>query len=223
MDERWKDRVEAIGAIAVEAGISAIPGVGGPVAVIANRAFALKDQQRTQRILSQFEEDIEELKIRGNAQTAFLDSEEFLAGLHVLVRAANETSSESKRTLLRNALLNEYVVREPRKYPPQFVRLIAAYQAEHVELLNDLASVVAETGRVVENPAWKLGEIAKDAGRPADPFLKNFLDDLVRDGLIGVSEESQRDARPPVYPRTYATVSQLGHSFLQYVKSPSGG
>jgi hypothetical protein len=176
--------------------------------------------QRTQRILSRFEEDIEELKRRGYAQATFLDSEEFLAGLHVLVRAANETPSESKRELLRNALLNEHVVSGPRSYPPQFVRLIAAYQPEHVQALKDLATVGAKTGRTVENPEWVLGEIAKETGRPEDLFLKNYFDDLVRDGLISETEEKLRNGRPPINPRTYASVSRLGKLFLEYVESP---
>jgi hypothetical protein len=219
-DERWKDRVEDLTATAVEAGISMMPVIGSPMAVIANRAFALKVQQRTQRILSQFEGDIEQLNNLGRAQSAFLDSEEFLAGVHTFIRAANETSSEEKRQLLRNALLNEHVVREPRKYPPQFASLIGQYQPEHVHLLSDLAALVATVGPRIENPEWRLGRIAKDRGHPEDPFIKNYVEDLENDGLIDITHDSLASDPSRVVPRHHGAITLRGKLFLQYVDSP---
>lgn len=108
MEEDRKDQIEDIGVAVAEAALSLIPIVGGPAAVIANRALGSAVQRRQARILEELRDDLTRLERSGlvvfDGQLA--ESELFQAALQRTIRQLLESDSDYKRTLLRNALLS---------------------------------------------------------------------------------------------------------------------
>ncbi|MEK6345339.1 MAG: hypothetical protein V4737_16115, partial [Curtobacterium sp.] len=106
MDDERKDRIEDVTGAVVEALISLVPGIGGPLAVLANRALGSPFERRTVRILDELRADIARLDAEGKVAENRAADEDVQAAIHRTIRQLLEATSDDKRTLLRNALLH---------------------------------------------------------------------------------------------------------------------
>jgi hypothetical protein len=234
VSDRAKDQAEDITAATIEAIVSAVPFVGGPAAVIINRSFGSSVQRRSEKILAGIEADIVELQALGRAQSpsALLESEEFIAALHATFRAAQETASEGKRKLLRNALLNGFVVRDPGPIPPRFIDLVGRFETEHIEILRELETLVDAHKELVSQPVYLIRAARERRGEPALPFLQAYFDELRRDGLISQNDKSTAKEEKSrnrigfevttnvVTTESWFNVSRLGTAFLAFLRDP---
>jgi hypothetical protein len=91
---------------AVEAGIGAIPGVGGPLAAMFSYAIGQPFERRNQAWLAELAEAVDELGARPNAPTLedLVDDDRFVDAVITATRAtANPSARQAKRAPQRSA------------------------------------------------------------------------------------------------------------------------
>lgn len=209
-----------------------LPVLGGPAAVLVNRAFGSAVQRRNERIFDEIAADLERLfhLIEGIDPEAILASDEFQAAMHRTFRAAQETASDSKRKLLRNALLNGYATPTPTDERDKLLSIMARYEPEHVLVLNAMAQIMAGRTELLEHATTHLQRHFED--RPLNGSLYAYLQDLVSDRLVTESAESRMEeinigyqfGRPQkrqiAKPYVWHGMSAQGEEFLRMVADP---
>ena len=234
MKERHKDLVEDTSVAAIEAAASMIPIVGGPAAVIVNRSFGSAVQRRNERIFDELAADVELLMRRLDVvePAAVSASEEFQAAVHRAFRAAQETPSDEKRKLLRNALLNGYVSAEGIPQRDAFMSIMARYEPEHVLVLKSLRTLMIGRSEMLEHAASRVADELQDALTYESVRVR--LRELVDDGLVSESTESRIEEINVGISRTYGmpqkrqiakavvwhSVAARGEAFLDFVADP---
>jgi hypothetical protein len=227
ISDRAKDRAEDSVATAVEALVSIVPFAGGPAAVIVNRAFGSAVQRRNETIMAGFESDIQRLMERHEKLEAdrWPDSEPFMAALHTTFRAAQETASDEKRKLLRNALINGYVLSEDETASNGFLALILKYDPDHVLILETLVDIMANRTTMMDSAASAVYSRLRPQMTPTQVGLR--IDELVRDGLISESRERKIEEihtrgvdKQVVRETAWHSPSDRGEAFLAFVADP---
>lgn len=237
MEERHKDFAEDTSAAVIEAAVSMIPVVGGPAAVIVNRSFGSAVQRRNERIFAEIATDVELLVQRLDRiePDALLASEEFQAAVHRTFRAAQETPSDDKRKLLRNALLNGYVANDVVPQRDVFLSIMARYQPEHVLVLQTIRTLMVGRETMLEHAASAISHRLE--GSLAHESVRACLRELVNDGLASESTENRVEEinvgipRPYGHPQTrqvakttaWHSISPQGEAFLDFVADPFHG
>jgi hypothetical protein len=232
--EHAKDLAEDAVAAVVEGAVSAIPIIGGPLAVAVNRGFGSAVQRRTDRIVQSLVTDIDRLVgILGLDLEQLESSEEMLAAFHRAVRAAQETSSDEKRRLLRNALLNGYVTTAPDyAVSDHFLGLMVKYRPAHVVVLNALREIMVGRTETLEHASMVIGQHLGEV--TVVPSIAVCVKDLAADGLINEQvlnevKEVNVGGRPvngTMQTKQYADPSyrywsnELGGQFLDVVADP---
>ncbi len=194
MKDRTKDRIEDVAAAVVEGVASAIPILGGPLAVAVNRSFGSAQQRRNERILAEIEADVvhiyEQLK-RTDIDSLF-QSEQFMAAFNTTFRAAQESPSEEKRKLLRNALINGYVSDSSASdLHDDFLRLMTRYQPGHVVILDALNRIMSARTETLDYAAAAITAELERSKIPIPTSLGAYLRDLVNDQLVHESTQSE--------------------------------
>lgn len=229
-----KDRAEDTAVAVLEAAASMIPFVGGPASVLVNRSFGSAVQRRNDRIFAKIESDVQELLHRMNLadSDAVLNSEEFMAAVHRVFRASQETTSDEKREALRNALLNGYVGPGFRGQRDEFLTLVTRYEPGHVVVLGAIQSLMADRTHLLDHTEQVVRTYLDSGGKNVP--VGGYLHDLVRDGLASEASESevkeQNQPRRAYMPRetkqvTVTTrwhgISVRGKAFLEFVSNPA--
>jgi hypothetical protein len=103
-----KGKVRSLTETAVEAGTAAIPFVGGSMAVIMARVFSQAYERRLRSWMEQLADVVQELcdQVAGLTLEDLADDDTFLDAVASTTRIAERNSSEEKRKMLCNALLN---------------------------------------------------------------------------------------------------------------------
>lgn len=234
MEERRKDFAEDASVAVIEAAVSMIPIVGGPAAVIVNRSFGSAVQRRNERIFAEIATEVELLLQRVEAiePAAVLASEEFQAAVHRAFRAAQETPSDDKRKLLRNALLNGYVAVEVIPQRDAFMSIMTRYEPEHVLVLRAIRTLMVGRSEMLEHAASRVADQLK--GSLTHESVSACLQDLVGDGLVSESTENRVQEINVGISRIYGTpqtrqvakvtawhsISAQGEAFLGFVEDP---
>lgn len=234
MNERRKDFVEDTSAAVIEAAVSMIPVVGGPAAVMVNRSFGSAVQRRNERIFAEIAADVELLMQRLEIMDtdAVLESEAFQAAVHRAFRAAQETPRDDKRKLLRNALLNGYVMSDVIPQRDRFMSITARYAPEHIVVLQALRTLMVGRTEMLE---YAVSNIADHLDRSVTyESVRACLRELVDDGLAKESSENRVEevnagfSRVHMTPQkrqvaktiTWHSVSEDGAAFLDFVADP---
>ena len=234
MEERRKDFVEDTSVAVIEAAVSMIPIVGGPAAVVVNRSFGSAVQRRNERIFAEIATEVELLLQRVEAiePAAVLASEEFQAAVHRAFRAAQETPSDDKRKLLRNALLNGYVAVEVIPQRDAFMSIMTRYEPEHVLVLRAIRTLMVGRSEMLEHAASRV--VDQLEGSLAHEPVSACLRELVGDGLVSESTENRVQDINVGISRIYGTpqtrqvakvtawhsISTQGEAFLDFVEDP---
>lgn len=224
VDELKRDQVEDAAAATVEALISLVPGIGGPLAVLANRAMGSAFERRTVRILDELREDLQRLERSGlaaNTRSAY-EQEVLQAVTHRTIRQLLEAESDEKRTLLRNALLNRLVgADEPERFDDALERVQPA----------DMA-VLARLGDSREITGLTEGHIAFPSeeydGRTPYRVRKlvglGLVDDTTPSDLERVNKTLRSwrmGSRPSNDSASHHRISKLGNDFMAFVTDPT--
>jgi hypothetical protein len=237
MKEETKRDAAFIATQVVEGALSAIP-FGSAISKSFTIPLALAESKRNDRILRGIVDDLEGLRLAGTLSLTaeqLFESEEFMASFYTVFRASQESESEEKRRMLRNALLNGIDARWVGERAT-FVRLIGAYNVEHIVVLRDFAELSEGRTEMIEHAQHAIcakldvngDDRAADRARTYTEFQQ-----MVTDGLI--SESSQGEASEQnVGNRTYGraqtkqivktqhwhAISTRGRSFLDFIASP---
>ena len=239
MKEETKRDATFMASQVVEGALSIIP-FGSAISKTFTIPLALAENKRNDRILRAIVADLEELRSAGKlALTAeqLFESEEFFASFYSVFRASQETESEEKRQMLRNALLNGIDQRWSGERAT-FVRLVGVYDVEHMVVLRNLAEMSEGRTEMIEHArnaiCSKLTVDGDDTEVDRARIYAEFQQ-MVTDGLI--SESSQGEATEQnVGTRTYGraqskqivktqywhAISVRGKNFLSFVTSPAG-
>jgi hypothetical protein len=245
-----KDNVEAWAGAALEAVVSLIPVVGGPVAIAVNRAVGSPTERKPIRDVAALRSDLAaaiERNLIPDA-AAVLESEDFSASLQTLLSATYATANSEKKRLLRNALINGATPGRGRARDREpFDRLISRYDPEHVIILDELRRQTnAPNSRTwhgsarSDHPKYGLlaeafGALEKEDRPTRDDFLAMFTE-LVADGMVeertkmsvkergGISLGGGRmtDSERTVESDDSHRLSARGLRFLRHVDDPYG-
>jgi hypothetical protein len=153
-----------------------------------------------------------------------------MAALHRVFRASQETPSEEKRKLLRNALLNGYVRTEAPQQRDRFLALMARYEQDHLIVLRTIQELMVGRTEMLEHAALVVGGRLKQRGIEVD--VGAVLGVLVADGLVYMNSENRVEEvnagvgfgtlqkRQIAKPIVWHSISETGTAFLELVADP---
>lgn len=237
MEEETKRDAAFIASQVVEGALNAIP-FGSAISKSFTIPLALAESKRNDRILRGIVDDLERLRLIGTLSLTaeqLFESEDFIASFYTVFRASQETESKEKRRMLRNALLNGIDERWAGERAT-FVRLVGAYNVEHIVVLRNLAEMSVGRTEMIEhaqNTICSKMTVDGDDGAADRARIYAEFQQMVTDGLI--SESSQGEATEQnVGNRTYDraqtkqivktqywhAISARGKSFLDFISSP---
>nr|WP_306629588.1 hypothetical protein [Arthrobacter ulcerisalmonis] len=235
MDEKTKDKIEDGAAAVVEAGVSIIPFVGGPAAVLVNRAFGSATQRRNEKLFDELSARIENIVQQMDAGEAekLLEGEDFQAAAHRVFRASQETASAEKRRLLQNALMNGYLRPECPADRDEFLSEMVRYEPEHVVVLQAMEAIMASRSETLPHAVSEIRDRVE--GAIPDDVLRKCVNELVADDLLGRYENSEveersfltggsirrRETKQVVRSEVRHSITAKGKNFLLYVAEPS--
>lgn len=234
MDEKTKDKIEDGAAAVVEAGVSIIPFVGGPAAVLVNRAFGSATQRRNEKLFDELAERIEKIVKQMEASEAekLLEGEDFQAAAHRVFRASQETASSEKRRLLQNALVNGYLLQESPANRDEFLSEMVRYEPEHVVVLQAMEAIMAPRSETLPHAVSVIGD--RIEGAISDDIIRKCVNELVGDNLLVRYENSEveeqsfltggsirrRETKQVVRSEVRHSITAKGKDFLLYVAEP---
>lgn len=209
-----------------------LPIVGGPFAVVVNRAFGSAVQRRHERDIAEIRSDLDAVIAKydvGDA-TARVSTDEFVAAMHAIAPAMQSTASEDKRKLLRNALIKGAFLRDWPAYTREsFLRQMAAYDAFHVVILQYVNTLPSFDPREMpESGVWRdLVAMIVDELFPGEPEMRPIVQ-------RAVNQLNADDLLVQTQPQTYGVqntgdgnrpdaISDLGREFLEFVSDPLAG
>ncbi|HEX9228807.1 MAG TPA: hypothetical protein VF885_19575 [Arthrobacter sp.] len=195
MDERTKDKIEDGASAVVEASVSLIPFLGGPAAVLVNRAFGSATQRRNEALFAELTDRIEGIVQRMEATEAerLLESETFQAAAHRVFRASQETASTEKRKLLQNALLNGYLRQEFVSDRDEFLADMIRYSPEHVLVLRAMEEIMRGRDETLPHATSRIAGHLND--EVPEENVRKCVQVLVNDGLLSRHENSKVEQR----------------------------
>lgn len=210
MDERRRDQVEDAASATLEALISLVPGIGGPLAVLANRALGSSFERRTVRILDELRAAIARLEAEGKVAEDRAGDEDVQAAIQRTIRHLLEASSDDKRALLRNALLHRIMGEDGDPFDEALERV----QPSDVSLLQEADQFGVIVGGA--SPVIVRGG-REDGGRER----------MLRLERLGLLEENANPRQAPDSRISFArapsrrlVLNSHGRAFLNYVRSP---
>jgi hypothetical protein len=219
-----------VAGMGLAAGASMIPVAGGPVSYALEKALDVPLERYNQRVKSGIIESISDAFDRlDGIDENVLRSDEFIAAFVRTSRYSQETASEDKRQLLRNALVNGYVALEGAGERDLFMALISKYDAIHVDVLRRVAELSANSDETLAGVASHVQRLIPNSETLA---IQERVVDLVSDGLVSRQDlQETRSARvgnawemPRTEQQTRTStrhyIAQRGLRFLDFVRAP---
>jgi hypothetical protein len=211
---------------AVEAGVSAVPIVGGPLAVVIATVFGYAYSKRIDRWREELTAAVQYLMDhQGVTVEDLADNDDFLDAVATASRIATATSSEDKRRRLRNALINIGNGSAPQADKQAiYLRYVDELTTAHMRLLDFMIDPPGycerhgvEWPNIVAGGLNSIIEVALPDLAGDRPFLETLGSDLSRQGLIDnpgfysmMSDAGLRAGR----------VTSKGAEFLAFLTSP---
>jgi hypothetical protein len=221
MTERRDDRIKDIAGTALEALVSAIPLVGGPGAVLINRAVGSARQRRYEAIVESIRLDLDSAIAAGRIGDVenTLTSARGLAAIERVLRASQEASTDEKVGLLRAAMVSGFAA-DWDDLSLEFLSIAERLETQHIRILSWLAehSTGAYIPHIVEYARQLfLPDHEVDDDRLISVRIGRWLRELVSEGLIG--EQMVEDTgHLDVLEKTVGhRISYLGLAFLNFL------
>ena len=206
-----------------------LPIVGGPLAVVVNRAFGSAVQRRHERDIAEIRSDLDAVIARYELSdaTARVSTDEFVAAMHAIAPAIQSTASEGKRKLLRNALINGAFLGDWPDYKREsFMRQMAAYDAFHVVVLQYVSTLPPfDPEEMPESGVWRdLDAMIVDELFPSEPEMRPIVQRAIKqldlDGLLVQAQPQTRGVQNTGNAIRPDAISDLGRDFLEFVSDP---
>jgi hypothetical protein len=199
--ESTRDIIEDATASIVEAVVSSFPFVGGPAAIVVNRAFGSAVQRKRDEILADMRSDIDLVLVNMNSAKIIeiVSSDEFVSAVSGLFAASQSTSDQEKRKLLRAALRNG-LRPEWAAESEHFRNLLLRCEYEDVAVLTELAERSSATkGAHAHSDGWVSsasaailrGSAVARITALSERRVNAILDRLVSEALIDLDESSE--------------------------------
>jgi hypothetical protein len=172
--------VREIAESAVEAGLSSVPLVGGPLAVIFKTTLGWRLRHRTDEWLSDLAEKVDELSQREGVDLEHLaDNPLFVDAVVATTRTMEHTHQEEKISALRNAVLNSVAPDAPdADTQATMLGLIDRFTPSHLRLLtlwDDPPAWFTRHGRTPPQGVMAGGRtLTVEAGLPEMKDRKDF-------------------------------------------------
>lgn len=214
--------------VIAEGALSAIPLVGGPIAVgfaaLAQRPL----ERRRAEWLTGLEAQISELAtgFKGLNPEALASNEEFISALALGLRAAEATHENSVRSALANAVINSAMPGAPDADQQRiYLRFVGEFTPSHLRVLAfmDHPRAVLHAQGVPE-PDWGETSTRKKILEWAVPDFEgrsSFVDQINRDLVAAGLTEASFDwanSGPGLYE---SLLTASGKDFLAYIATPS--
>ncbi|MBA7622107.1 hypothetical protein ES703_29478 [subsurface metagenome] len=219
----------------VKAGISAVPGVGGP----ANELFSLVIKPPLGKRLDKWWESISErlkeveTKVKGFKIENLSENEMFISTLMQATQVAIRNHQRQKLEALRNAVLNAALPNAPEEnLQLMFLNFVDSLTLGHLrmlKLLNDFEAkrpLNRSTGVQIEFVAKSKEKTVITAQKALADLIdnQNFYDQVLKDLRIrGLLEVSMSDTANFLDKIVNAQPTNLGKQLLAFIKSPFTG
>ncbi|MGW9167922.1 hypothetical protein [Agromyces sp. NPDC055658] len=198
--------------------LSEIPMVGGAASAAIQARLAAASRERDEEWFAMLAARIANLEVEGRSrgETIDIESPEFIAAVHRMTRAAQETADHEKRLMLAGALASASISTLEWNERERFIRLVSDLSPLHVRILGFFASPTTYL-RVTDLPS--------SGGTPFDAlmlFLGDELDrrqvndaveDLVSNLLLGMLPPEMRTPNGMLSPQ----VTERGDRFLVFL------
>ncbi|WP_336652114.1 MULTISPECIES: hypothetical protein [unclassified Leucobacter] len=195
MKESAADKVDFVTGVAAQAALSAIPVVGGPLSVILAGSIEAAGHKRNARILRELSEELARLRdhLPSIDLDEFVQSEQFIANLTMVVRAIQETSNEELIASLKQALLSG-VNPQNRDYAEVYTKSLVRMSNMQTEVLS---AIYKDADR---RPHWIEGGTlavrnklsARGIQRPLG-FIEQICGQLASEGYLQLGEPEKSD------------------------------
>jgi hypothetical protein len=211
---------------ALEAGLSGVPVVGGPLAVVFVAAVGRKLQRRRDEWLTELAEAVEELRSQGLDPQTLADNDLFVDAVVSTTRIVEHTHQQEKIKALRNAVVNSVAADAPDADTQAiFLNLIDRFTPSHLRLLTLLDNPRAwfAARNIPEPQAAMAGSRtqAVEAGLPEMAGRKEFYNLLVSElsasGFLKVNTLTGMVSPTAIMD---SLTTDLGTRFVKFVTSP---
>lgn len=208
MQEKTKDKIEAVGGLALETVAYAVPFIGTPLGLVVGKRLAAAEARRMQDQVKQLSQDLADAIEAGTIGFDVLDSDEFAAQFRFVARELLETTEHEKRERLRQALVRG----AQKKWQPwayRYIRIISRLEEPHMEAFSVLRELGGERGnKPVFNGTERVKRHFSALGmQKPEPYYRILFEQLAAEGLVQIDTPSRS-----------AQSSQSG-SFLKITKS----
>jgi hypothetical protein len=223
-----KGVVREVGETVVEAGVSAIPVAGGPLAVILMRLLGLRFQKRQQDFIEELAAAVQDLidTVDEVSPEALAENDEFLDAVAGAVMSAQLTGQQEKLDALRNAVLNAALPSDlDADQQAIFLRHISDFTPSHLRLLrllSDPQAWFAEQGKpwpdgLNTGSLWTLVEW----GMPELAGKRELADQLLRDlTSSGMTTTSGLGAMMSAEGLKARRATETGAAFVAFITDP---
>ncbi|MQA78089.1 MAG: hypothetical protein GEV10_06365 [Streptosporangiales bacterium] len=223
--ERSTDK--AVAATIIEAGLSAVPVVGGPVAVIWAAVVGAAYEKRREQWQKDITEAVQDLLDQVDELTAesLAQNTEFLDALAHATASATATGQQDKLDALRNAVLNSALPSDlDSDTRAMFLRYVRDFTPSHLRLLRLLANPLdwyASRGLAWPNlSAGGLSHII-ERGIPELKGRRDLYDRLFADiAAAGFTNTGSLHGMMTGQGLTAERTTEMGNAFLAFVTDP---
>jgi hypothetical protein len=219
----------AIVQTAVVAGVSLVPGVGGSIAVILDKALTYSDSKRRDAWLGSLASDLSDLiqQSGGPSLDRLGENPLFSDAVRRTTRIAETTSQEEKILALRNAVLNS-VASDSFDADIQliFLRNLEDFTASHLILLaffDDPRAYFKQHSLQWPDKDTKI--VPSSIVQQAFPNLKNDIYDRLLSHLRaqGLINQTSPTLSAILTPLLETQTTRLGREFLAFITDPRDG
>ncbi len=207
----------------VKAGLSALPGIGGPAAELFQLVIAPPIEDRRIRWVEMVGKKLMELEQRGIDLGSLAKNEEFITVVLHASTVAIRTHQREKLEALRNAVANVAVGLAPDEtLQAMLIRLVDELTPMHLKLLS-AAHLPEPLGRIPITPGqsgidrFAMANVTELVGREA--LLNQIWDDLFRSGLVNTERVDGLFAIGSTAGSGSATTF-LGSALLNFIHTP---
>lgn len=238
MRESTKDKIETSSAWLLESATSAIPIIGPPMALAINKIIAAGDARRVQNQIAELHQILGTAVEAGSIGLPALESDEFLANLHFVIRQLQETSQADKRDRLTHALVTG-AQRKWASQAEQFTRIIARLEEPHILALSAFYEIAGGTHRRVwDGTVLVLKKLSARGIQRSENYYKVIFEQLAAESLIVIDslaetadqrqrfhqrEDNDRQPEQELRPDRSGSTLKLtntGMSFLAFLRKP---
>lgn len=221
MQEKTKDKIEAVGGLALETVAYAVPFIGTPLGLVIGKRLAAAEARRVQDQFNQISQDLADAIEAGTIGFDALENEGFVENFRFVARELLETAEHEKRDRLRQALVRG----AQKKWQPwanRYIRIIARLEEPHMEALAVLRELGGEAGnKPVFNGTERVQRRFSALGtQKPEPYYRVVFEQLAAEGLVQIDAPSGTSDSAP--RGSFLKITKSGLYFWSFLAGRPG-